>query len=195
MCDCWQTRWAHVTKAWHHCHLKLISSTRGIPATHITWFPEDISGHILREELSHTHMETWGQDSSISDMVHISSCRLPCSAHAVVSPSHAHSFPVARKTSGVGLVPPHQPIPHAGSFVLMEVLELQNPVGKWKKTKAREWGKRPLSIRTKILVVRYTINFVCKTVCTRVINLSEWCLLKQNSHSDVHLCFLWGCAA
>lgn len=71
-------------------------------------------------------------------MVHISSRRLPCSVYAVVSASHAHSFPVARKTSGVGLVPLHQPIPHAGSFVLMEVLELQNPVGKGKKTEAGE---------------------------------------------------------
>lgn len=62
-------------------------------------------------------------------MAHISSCRLPCSVYAVVSPPHAHSFPVARETSGVGLVPPHQPIPHAGFFVLMEVFELQNSVG------------------------------------------------------------------
>lgn len=127
-----------MTKAWHRCHLKIISSARGIPRGS----PRDISGHILREVLSHTHMETRDRDSSISDMVHISSRRLPCSAHAVVSPSHAHSSPVARKTSGVGLVPPHQPIPHAGSFVLMEVLELQNPVGKWKKTTAGERGKK-----------------------------------------------------
>lgn len=83
-------------------------------------------------------METRDQDSSISYMVRISSCRLPCSACAVVPPSHAHSFPVARKTSGVGLVPLRQPIPHAGSFVLMEALELQNPVSKWKKTKSGE---------------------------------------------------------
>ena len=62
-------------------------------------------------------------------MVHISSRRLPCSVYAVVSASHAHSFPDARKTFGLGLVPPHQPIPHVGSFVLMEILlELRSPV-------------------------------------------------------------------
>lgn len=88
-------------------------------------------------------------------MVHISSRRLPCLAHAVVSSSHAHSFPVARKASGVGLVPPSQPIPHAVSFVLMEVLELQNPVGKWKKSEEKDF-----SVWTKILVVRYTIDFI-----------------------------------
>jgi len=74
-------------------------------------------------------------------MVHISSRRAPCSAHAVASPSHAHSFPVARKTSGVGLVPSHQPIPHAGSLVLMEVLERQTPVAKWKKRQQPESKK------------------------------------------------------
>lgn len=78
-------------------------------------------------------MQTRDQDSSTSDMVHISSRRLPCSVYAVVSPLRAHSFPVPRKTSGAGLVPLHQPIPHAESLVLMEGFELQNPDGKGKK--------------------------------------------------------------
>lgn len=47
MCDCWQTHWTRVGKAWHHCHLKRSSSTRGFPATHSTWQAADISGHIL----------------------------------------------------------------------------------------------------------------------------------------------------
>ena len=99
------------------------------PVPHGAWWRRDISKDIQGVELSHTHEAGRGRDSSISKMVLISFCRLACSAKAVVSPSHAHSFPDARKTSGVGLVPPRQPIPHVGSVVLTEVLlELQSPV-------------------------------------------------------------------
>jgi hypothetical protein len=83
-------------------------------------------------------------------MVLISFCRLACFAQAVVSPSHAHSFPDARKTSGVGLVPLHQPIPHVGPFVLEVLLERQNPVEGEKRHE--EIG--PLLICTKMLAVK-----------------------------------------
>lgn len=106
-------------------------------------------------------METWGQDSSISDMVHISSRRPSRTAHAVVSPCHEHSSAVARKTSGVGLVPSYQPIPHADCFVLMEVLQLQNPVGLGAKTEAEEWGKRFLWFA---LLVRYWVHQTLQSV-------------------------------
>ena len=72
-------------------------------------------------------------------MVPIASCCSSCSPRALaVSPSWAHSSPDACKTSGVGLVPPHQPVPHVGPFVLMEAfLELQNPVEKQAKKEKR----------------------------------------------------------
>lgn len=97
--------------------------------------------NISQEELSRTYVRTRVPDSSISDMVHISYHRLPCPVHAVVSSSHAHSFPVARKASGVGLVPPHQLIPHAASPLLIGLLELPSPVSKWKKTSFYSSGK------------------------------------------------------
>lgn len=113
-------------------------------------------------------------------MVRISSCRPPCSAHAAVSPSRAHSFPVARKASGTGPVPPPQPIPHAASLVLMGALELQNPVGEWKKKEKKKdnsWGseqKELIQSGAKTLVVRYTINLI---LCIRnplgVVNFSQ----------------------
>lgn len=97
--------------------------------------------NISQEESSRTHARTRVPDSSISDMVRISYPRLPGPAHGVVSPSRAHSFAVARRASGVGLVPPHQLIPHAASPLLIGVLELSNPVSEWKKTSFYSSGK------------------------------------------------------
>lgn len=109
--------------------LKSLKSIGAESSSHTYYMHCNISRTLyIRVELSRTHREMRDRGSSISKMVLISFCRLACFAQAVVSPSHAHSFPDARKTSGVGLVPLHQPIPHVGPFVLEVLLERQNPV-------------------------------------------------------------------
>lgn len=119
--------------------LKSLKSIGAESSSHTYYMHCNISRTLyIRVELSRTHREMRDRGSSISKMVLISFCRLACFAQAVVSPSHAHYFPDARRASGVGLVPLYQPIPHVGSFVLMEVLlERQNPVEEKNK-----WGKR-----------------------------------------------------
>lgn len=123
------SRW----QSWQRRHIKFISSRHHGAAG-------DISRLILREESSNTHLKTSGGDSSTSDMARISSCRLPCAAHAAPSPSPAHSSPVAREARGAGPAPPPQPIPHGASLAPMEALGLRNPVGEWKKDNS--WARR-----------------------------------------------------